>query len=58
MPAKILRELAGLVEPRTPNLRQAAVRFAARSESMAALNAQEREAFEAFVSVIAETAKK
>jgi transcriptional regulator with XRE-family HTH domain len=58
MPSKILMELAGLVEPRTPNLRQAAVRFAARSESVTALNAHEREAFEAFVSAITETAKK
>jgi transcriptional regulator with XRE-family HTH domain len=58
MPSKILMELAGLIEPRTPNLRQAAVRFAARSESVAALNPHEREAFEAFVSAIAETAKK
>jgi hypothetical protein len=47
-----------LIESRTPNLRQAAVRFAARSESVAALNPHEREAFEAFVSAIAETAKK
>lgn len=58
MPAKILMELAGLTEPRTPYLREAAVRFAARSESMAALNKNEREAFEAFVSAISETAKK
>lgn len=58
LPAKILLELAGLIELRTPNLRQAAVRFAARSESVAALNPQEREAFEAFVSAIAETHQK
>jgi len=58
MPAKILMELAGLIEPRTPQLREAAVRFAARSESVAELNPQEREAFEAFVSAIAETAGK
>jgi transcriptional regulator with XRE-family HTH domain len=54
---KPLLELAGLIEPRTPFLREAAVRFAARSESMAALNQNEREAFEAFVSAISETAK-
>jgi transcriptional regulator with XRE-family HTH domain len=58
IPTKILMELAGLIETRTPHLRQAAVRFAARSESVAALTPQEREAFEAFVSAIAETAKK
>ena len=58
MPSKILMELAGLIEPRTPNLREAAVRFAARSESVTALTAHEREAFEAFVSAITETARK
>ncbi len=52
---KMLMELAGLIEPRTPNLREAAVRFAARSESVAALNKHEREAFEAFVAAISET---
>jgi transcriptional regulator with XRE-family HTH domain len=55
VPAKILLELAGLVAPRTPNLRQAAVRFAARTESMAALNEHEREALEAFIAAITET---
>jgi transcriptional regulator with XRE-family HTH domain len=54
LPPKPLLELAGLIEPRTPQLREAAVRFAARSESMAALNPSEREAFEAFVSAISE----
>lgn len=55
---KVLLELAGLIEPRTPCLREEAVRFAARSESVAALNPQEREAFEAFVSAIGERAKE
>lgn len=55
---KPLLELAGLIEPRTPFLREAAVHFAARSESMTALNRNEREAFEAFVAAISETAKK
>ena len=55
LPPKPLLELAGLVEPRTPRLREAAVRFAARSESVAALNEHEREAFEAFVSAISES---
>ncbi len=55
---KPLLELAGLIEPRTPQLREAAVRFAARSESMTALNQNEREAFEAFVSAISETGKR
>ena len=53
---KPLLELAGLIEPRTPRLREEAVRFAARSESVAALNDREREAFEAFVSAISEPA--
>jgi len=52
---KPLLELAGLIEPRTPRLREEAVRFAARSESVAALNDREREAFEAFVCAISET---
>ncbi|HEX3627225.1 MAG TPA: XRE family transcriptional regulator [Verrucomicrobiae bacterium] len=54
LPSQVLLELAGLIEPRTPYLRDAAVRFAARSESMASLNQNEREAFEAFVSAISE----
>jgi len=51
-----LLELAGLIKPGTPQLREAAVRFAARSESVAALNDREREAFEAFVSAISKKA--
>lgn len=58
LPSKALLELAGLIEPRTPNLRQAAIRFAARSESVAGLNQHERDAFEAFVATIAEAAQK
>jgi transcriptional regulator with XRE-family HTH domain len=53
LPAKPLLELAGLTEPRTAALREEAVRFAARSESVAELNQHEREAFEAFVTAIA-----
>ncbi|MDB6018057.1 MAG: hypothetical protein JWR19_2546 [Pedosphaera sp.] len=55
--ARLLLELAGLGESRTPSLREEAVRFAARSESVVALNQHEREAFEAFVSAMKETAK-
>lgn len=58
MPSQVLMELAGLIEPQTPCLREKAVRFAARSESLAALNQNEREAFEAFISAIAETSAK
>lgn len=53
LPAKPLLELAGLSQPQTAALREEAVRFAARSESVAALNDHERGAFEAFVSAIA-----
>jgi HTH-type transcriptional regulator, competence development regulator len=55
LPPKPLLELAGLIEARTPRLREEAVRFAARSESVAALTEHEREAFEAFVSAISES---
>jgi len=58
LPSKPLLELAGLIEFRTPDLRREGVRFAARSESVEALNAREREAFEAFVTVIAESSNK
>jgi HTH-type transcriptional regulator, competence development regulator len=58
LPAKPMLELAGLIEPRTPRLRKAAVRFAARSESVAALNKQERTALESFVATITEKGKK
>jgi HTH-type transcriptional regulator, competence development regulator len=56
--AKPLLELAGLIESKTPGLREEAVRFAARSESVAALNDREREAFDAFVTTISETANE
>lgn len=47
-----LLELAGLVKNRTPCLREAAIRFAARSESISALSEVEKEAFEAFVTTL------
>jgi len=49
-----LLELAGLVVGRTPHLREEAIRFAARSESIKALTETERQAFEAFVATLAE----
>lgn len=58
IPSQVLMELAGLVEPRTPRLREAVVRFAARSGSIAVLNQNEREALEAFVSALSEASPK
>ena len=52
LPARPLLELAGLNEPRTPRLREAAVQFAARSEPVTALNEREREALDSFVAAI------
>jgi HTH-type transcriptional regulator, competence development regulator len=52
VPPRALMELAGLVVSRTPHLREEAVRFAARSESIAALSDAERQAFEAFVTTL------
>ena len=59
--AKILRltpntlmEVAGLTAPR-PKIREAALRFAARSESTASLTHDEQEALEEFVKVLVET---
>jgi HTH-type transcriptional regulator, competence development regulator len=58
LPAKPLLELAGLSQPQTAALREEAVRFAARSESVAELNQHERDAFEVFVSAIARSASR
>jgi transcriptional regulator with XRE-family HTH domain len=52
VPSRNLLELAGLVENRSPHLREEAIRFAARSESLAALSELERQAFEAFVGAL------
>lgn len=48
-----LMELAGLAEARDPELEEAALRFAARSEPSAKLTKEERQAFEEFVGVLA-----
>ncbi|MDB6021149.1 MAG: hypothetical protein JWQ04_1006 [Pedosphaera sp.] len=53
-----LLELAGVIEPQTPSLREEAVHFAARSESVAALDERERKALDAFVSAMTESAKE
>jgi transcriptional regulator with XRE-family HTH domain len=49
-----LLQVAGLTAPKDSLLMNEAVRFAARSESIAALTAEERTALEAFVSVLSE----
>jgi len=49
-----LMELAGLAESKDPQLSQAALRFAARSEPVAELSKEEREAYEEFVRVLVE----
>lgn len=53
LPAGRLAEVAGLAAPR-PDLSNAALRFAARSEPTATLTPAEREAFEEFVKVLVE----
>lgn len=49
-----LLQIAGLTAPKDSHLIDEAVRFAARSESVAALTAEERAALDAFVSVLSE----
>ncbi len=49
-----LLQIAGLTVPKDTHLIDQAVRFAARSEPVAALTAEERAALEAFVSVLSE----
>jgi transcriptional regulator with XRE-family HTH domain len=51
LPAGRLVEVAGLATPR-PEISDAALRFAARSEPTATLTAAERDAFEEFVKVL------
>lgn len=49
-----LLQVAGLTAPKDTNLIDEAVRFAARSEPVAALTVEERAALDAFVSVLSE----
>jgi transcriptional regulator with XRE-family HTH domain len=49
-----MMQLAGLSAPKDTSLYDAAIRFAARSESVEELNEVERAALEAFVSVLSE----
>jgi transcriptional regulator with XRE-family HTH domain len=54
LPERRLLELAGLVEVRDRRLRDATVRFAARSEPIADLRPEELEALEEYVKVLGE----
>lgn len=54
VPQTRLMQLAGLATARDSRLRQEAVRFAARSESIEALTAEQHAALEAFVAVLSE----
>ncbi len=57
VPSRKLLEIAGLVQDRTPRLREEAIRFAARSESLSVLSEMEKEALEAFVSALTSDAE-
>ena len=54
VPRSNLLQVAGLTAPRDNRLIDEAVRFAARSESVAVLTPEERAALEAFVAVLSE----
>jgi transcriptional regulator with XRE-family HTH domain len=54
VPMNKLMQLAGLSAPKDTQLSEAAIRFAARSETVEELNDIERAALEAFVSVLSE----
>lgn len=54
VPRAGLLQVAGLTAPKDSQLIQEAVRFAARSESVAVLTPEERGALEAFVAVLSE----
>lgn len=52
VPPRKLMEIAGLVESRTPTLREHVVRFAARSEPVKPLTENEMNALEAFLAAL------
>lgn len=54
VPQAKLQQVAGLTAPRDSRLLEEAVRFAARSETVAALTPEESAALEAFVAVLSE----
>lgn len=55
LPVRGLMELSGLAQRRDEALNEAALLFAAKSEPTAKLSKEEKEAFEEFVKVLAET---
>jgi transcriptional regulator with XRE-family HTH domain len=55
LPKRRLLELAGLAESRDHRIREATVRFAARSEPIEELSPEELEALEEYVKVLAES---
>ena|SRR2546421_4297087 len=54
LPRENLLQIAGLTRPKDDRIYEEAVRFAARSEPVAALTPEERQALEAFVAVLSE----
>lgn len=54
VPRGNLLQIAGLTTPKNARIHEEAVRFAARSEPVAALSAEERAALETFVAVLSE----
>jgi hypothetical protein len=54
LPRESLLQIAGLTKPKDERIYEEAVRFAARSETVAALTPEERAALEAFVAVLSE----
>jgi DNA-binding XRE family transcriptional regulator len=52
VPQANLLQIAGLTAPKDERIYEEAVRFAARSEPVVALSAEERSALEAFVAVL------
>lgn len=58
LPGKSLMQLAGLTKAANPGLAQAAMRFAARSESMEKLTSTELSALEEFVRVLAASSRE
>ncbi|WP_316979521.1 helix-turn-helix domain-containing protein [Shumkonia mesophila] len=54
VPQTKLQQIAGLTVPRDSRLQEEAVRFAARSETVAALTPEENAALEAFIAVLSE----